>query len=173
MHGETTLKINTTMQRKITWMRCFELMNKLVLLLLIATMVIGCDDPLIDYDWETTTKVTFINETSEAILPVGGCDCKVPNILPNSELVYVHTQFEAGSSLSDKPNTNNLGIYIPCIFFYSNTQKCKESVEEKTTWENFRQIREFEFGFTYRFTEERKANAEPCSKEEAVVTCPF
>ncbi|QDH79262.1 hypothetical protein FKX85_09545 [Echinicola soli] len=136
-------------------------MNRIKWLILLACIT-NCNG-ISDYDWKTTTKITFINETSEIISVVGGGDCKESDILPNSTQQYVHKQLQSGNSKRDKPNLNNLSVFIPCSFFYGDTGKCETDVNTVEEWEDLKQTGELEFEFTFRFTEEKKEKAEECN----------
>lgn len=128
---------------------------------LIVFLVSACSRE-IDYEWTTTSKITFINETTSTIF-VKGNDCKSSNILPNKTLIYQHVQVHPGTSLNDKPNINNFEIFIPCTFFYGNTEKCESEVQGIDNYEYKKETRSLEFEFTFRFTEERKSMAKDCN----------
>ena len=116
----------------------------------------------VDYEWATTSEITFINETTSTIF-VKGDSCEISNILPNSSLIYQNIQYHPGSSLNDKPNINNFKIFIPCSFFYGNTEKCEPGVQDIENYEDKKEPRSLKFELTFRFTEERKVAAEPCN----------
>lgn len=120
---------------------------------------LGCGET--DFEWEYTTHITFINET-DYVIRTSDDLCDVPNILENSTLTYEHTEPHFGTKKSDQPNLDNIETFVPCVFFYGSTPKCETGVNEVENHENRKQIGEFEFEYTFRFTEERFQNAPQC-----------
>ena len=146
------------MEQEIIWMHYSKLGNKLIYIFL-TLMIVGCGRS--DFDWQTTTRITYINETSYTIF-VEGISCEVSDIQPNGTLLYEHIQLQSGTSKRDKPKLDNLGIFVPCAFFYGNTRKCEREVNVREAQENHKQIGELEFEYTFRFTEVRSQNATEC-----------
>ena len=131
-------------------------MNK-VLIYLVILVCIGCSGGQSDYDWEYITTITFINETM-----VSDISCEVPDIPAKSTLEYIHTQYYSANGKHDKPSLENIETFVPCNFYYGNTTKCEPGVNDVFERENRKQIGEFNFEFTFRFTDERFQNAEDC-----------
>lgn len=116
----------------------------------------------VDYEWKTISEITFINETTSTII-IKGNNCDSLMILPGDTLVYQNIQYHPGSSLNDKPSINNFEIFIPCDFFFDNTEKCEIMVQDIENYENVKEVESLVFELTFRFTEEKKAKAENCN----------
>ena len=153
------------MRQKIIWMRYLQLTNRLVMLLVFAT-VFGCGH---HYEWKYTITVRFINETDHIIYVKGvGVGCEIPDIPAHSTRNFVYELYYPGTSKHDKPNVDNFDTEFQCGFFYGDTGKCEGGVAEAKGVDDFsnredrEQTGEFSFKFTYRFTEERFQNAQEC-----------
>ena len=107
--------------------------------------------------------INFINETSDSIKSTEGCDLDIDS---GSSLT-----FEVKNNLGGKPNIDNfpVSIFSNCSMMYKdgNIFRCEKGIEDIKSYENRVQLASKEdtlvFEFTFRFTELKKANAEPCN----------
>ena len=140
-------------------MNCLQHMNNYLIIIAIFIFS-GCTDND-DFDWKYSTEVRFINETNY-IIRTTDISCEVPDIPANDIIVYEHVQFHSGTNKSDKPNLDNIELFVPCNFFYGDSFKCEEGINNIENQENREQTGELAFKFTFRFTEERFQKAEEC-----------
>lgn len=112
---------------------------------------------------ERQATINFINETSDSIKSTEGCDLDIDS---GSSLT-----FEVKNNLGGKPNIDNfpVSIFSNCSMMYKdgNIFRCEKGIEDIKSYENRLQLASKEdtlvFEFTFRFTELKKANAEPCN----------
>ena len=138
--------------------------SKIISVILLILFFIGCRHITAEPEWETKTKITFINETSESIRVEGSFDCEISDIAPHTTHIYTHTEFLRGSTSDDRPTVENLSIFVPCSFYYGDAGKCEAAISyrSKNKWENLLETADLEFEFTYRFSEIKKKNAISC-----------
>jgi len=137
-----------------------RLMNKLAVFLVFVS-VFGCDRGHTDYEWKYTTTVRFINETHHTI-HANGIGCEISDIPANDIVTVELITSHYGVKESDKPNLDNIEPIFYCAFLYGDTGKCEAGVNEIENHENRKQIGDFEFEYTFRFTEGRLQNAQEC-----------
>lgn len=122
-----------------------------------------------DYVWNAEMKVYFINEINDTIFTnlydyTSHLNCPFPYILPMETKRYFVTQEFYGSEKSDIPTIENIkDIRIDCEFFYGRTHNCERRIRNIENYEDRKEISPLVFEFTFRFTEEKKANAESCN----------
>ena len=160
----------------------------LVLLLGFFYIVFGCRE--VQYFSRVDYKAFYINETTDTIYMVGICFIHRANsfpstsgsrndtfeILPNATLIAEGNNVEiTGGRNASEPNTDNFNIILPtsCHIFYKNANQCdygrdEDGIVARTrffrieNYENRKEISPLNFEFTYRFTEEVKAEAGEC-----------
>jgi hypothetical protein len=134
-------------------------MNKMKFLILgiICTSLICCTQTETQYT--TSAKIYLINETSVVV--------KSDNILgyiiqPGETLI--HTESHT-NEYRERPSIDNYDPFATnnSLFIYANNSQCEYGLNRIENYENRIEISEFEFEFTFRFTEEKRENSEPCS----------
>ncbi len=134
----------------------------------------GCGET--DYIVRVDFTVFYINQTTDTIYMFGACpitgDTPIKTdtlqILPNDTLTLGMNDAE---TISSEPviNINDIRLNLSCHIFYKNANQCDDGVDEgigvrflrTRNYEN-REISQHNFEFTYRFTEEVKAEAGEC-----------
>lgn len=132
-------------------------MNKGFFLILISLFSCNPQD-IGDGNHKVQATIIYINQTSDSIISEEGCQ---RDIALNDTL-----RIEINERLGVKPNINNFPVSIFfCSMMYKdgNMLKCENKVEDIENYEDRKEISPLVFEFTFRFTEERKANAEPCN----------
>ena len=103
----------------------------------------------------------FINETDEAVL--SDSDGYADDIMPNDTLVVV---IEEETFSHKKPNKDNFGIFVSWSFIYKDGDNMlcdsEKLIWDISNYEDRKEVDNLVFEFTFRFTEERKAQAKPC-----------
>lgn len=149
------------------WICFFHPMNKLILIILINT---SCNPGSIDKEWDIKINLTFKNQSSHIIRTepaVNNSDfqCNIPNILQQEtyEYSFVQKYFSSKSSVK-KPSIDGINFFnkIYCSFFYGNSSKCSRKIRYAKNYINGTKINDYEFSFTYVFTEEEYNQAEDC-----------
>ncbi len=110
--------------------------------------------------YKTEATIYLINSTSDTILSEEGCN---RNIYPGDTLVL--QEMNNGES-SVRPNINNYHPFSKgyCDLFYDKSpEKCEIGIRRIENYEDRKEISPLVFEFTFRFTEEKKAKAEPCT----------
>ncbi|MGL1884937.1 MAG: hypothetical protein OCD76_00370 [Reichenbachiella sp.] len=129
------------------------------LLFTAITFLSACGEQ--DYEWDYSTEVTYINETADTIF-MSGNRCEFENILPKSTAFFEYVLPHAGTKKSDKPDINNVEPFVTCGFFYGSSDNCERNANDKESQEDWVQKGDFEFAYTFRFTQERADAATPC-----------
>jgi len=143
---------------KNIWIDFLKHMNKKKFLVLI--FIFSCNPPedIGDGNHSVQATIIFINQTSDSIISEEGCQ---RNIALNDSL-----KIEINERLGVKPNINNFPVSIFfCSMMYKDGDilKCENKVEDIENYEDRKEVTPLVFEFTFRFTEERKAAAEPCN----------
>ena len=134
-------------------------MNKIFILSFYLFCVSSCS---IDSGrlYKTQATIYLINNTPKIILSEEDCNS---DIYPGDTLVFQQSNH---LEYSEKPSNNN---YSPfpwgvCLFFYDKEKRiCESGLRNIENYDNRKEISPLVFEFTFRFTEERKANAVPCN----------
>ncbi len=138
----------------------------------------GCGET--DYIVRVDFTVFYINQTTDTIYMFGACpitgDTPIKTdtlqILPNDTLTLGMNDAE---TISSEPviNINDIRLNLSCHIFYKNANQCdygrdEDGIVARTrffrieNYENRKEISPLNFEFTYRFTEEVKAEAGEC-----------
>ncbi len=137
-------------------------------------MSFGCGE--IDRFVNISYRVFYVNETMDTICMIYACPISggavsgdTFQILPNNTLTFEEHDVEFASPA---PNVDNFPIDLSsCHIFYKNINQCDYGLNENLDRVRFRLIENYEdrreisplnFEFTYRFTEEVKAEAGEC-----------
>jgi hypothetical protein len=109
----------------------------------------------------TSATIFLINETD---VVVKSDDILGYIIQPGDTLIRTET---LTNDFSEKPNINN---YDPLavvegsrVFIYGNNSECEFGLTDIKNYEDRKEINPLVFEFTFRFTEEKKANSSPCN----------
>lgn len=136
-------------------------MNKFILTaIFIILLSNGCTQSERETLYNTKATIYLINETSDTVFSEDGCH---RNILMKDTLIIKEDLI---SVYSEKPSINN---YYPfskgfCHFFYDKEKIiCQEGLRNVENYVNRNEIAPLEFEFTFKFTEEKKKNSQPCN----------
>ena len=114
-------------------------------------------------------KVHFINKTNDTIYTnlhdyTSHLNCSFPYVLPLETKSYSFKQEFYGTRKSDIPKIESINyINVSCSFFYSKTHNCEKGIRDIKKYENRKEVNPLVFEFTFRFTEEKRKNSEPCN----------
>lgn len=124
----------------------------------IISLFIGCDCEdcgVKNGNYQTKAIIKFINETSNLVVSEVGCERDVE---PNGILI-----FEFNERLGTKPDVNNFPVsvfYCEMMYKDGDVFRCERGIEN---YEDRKEVSPLVFEYTFRFTEEKKAQAEPCN----------
>ena len=109
--------------------------------------------------YTTSATIYLINETN---VVVKSDDILGYIIQPGDTLIHTES---LTSEYSEKPNINNYDPFATnnSLFIYGDNSKCEYRLTRIENYENRKEISSLEFQFTFRFTEEKRENAEPCN----------
>ena len=109
--------------------------------------------------YTTSATIFLINNTSVVI--------KSDTILgyviqPGDTLIHRESY---ASEYNNKPSINNYSPFATnnSLFIYGNNSECELGLDTIENYENRKETSPLEFEFTFRFTEEKKANSSPCN----------
>ena len=152
------------MLQKKTWSNSLRRMSKTAMLICFSSIISlfkGCDCEDCggkDGNYQTKATIKFINETSNLVVSEVGCERDVE---PNGILI-----FEFDERLGTKPDINNFPVsvfYCEMMYKDGDILKCESGVENIENYEDRKEVSPLVFEFTFRFTDEKKAIAEPCN----------
>ena len=111
--------------------------------------------------YTTSATMYLINETSVVIK---SDDILGYVIQPRDTLIRNETHT---NEYSEKPDINNYDPFATHagsrIFMYGDNSQCELGLSNIENYEDRKETSPLEFEFTFRFTEEKKANSSPCN----------
>ncbi len=134
-------------------------MNKIFFLAIILFLVsLSCNEQE-EMRYTTSATIFLINETSVVV--------RSDNILgyviqPGETIVHKETYT---TEYINKPSIDNYNPFSKSnsLFVYGNNSQCEYGLNKIENYENKKEIAPLEFEFTFRFTENKRENAEPCN----------
>jgi hypothetical protein len=151
------------MIRKNIWIDFLKHMNKVKLYFACFTVALSfssCDCNDCKSLHVTTATIFLINETD---VVVESDEALGYVIHPGDTLTHTESNRIDG----DRPTADQYFLSFSQnnnrFFYNSNSSKCEMGVLNVKNYENRKEISELEFEFTFRFTEEKRQNSEPCN----------
>lgn len=156
-------------QQNLNWINSLSLMNKVII---IALLLLSCESQIERFE---TIDITFyyINDTIDTVSISGTCGFdefksrqnQSIDLLPGDTL-SLH-QKERKYTIPPNPSIDNITLYTggDCRVVYNN-KYCSGILDDFgniSHYESRKEVSPLVFEFTFRFTEERKANANPCN----------
>jgi hypothetical protein len=137
-------------------------MNKIQFLATcILIICFSCDTQDKGTVFTTSTTIFLINETN---VVVKSDDTLGYIIQPGDTLIRFET---FTNEYSERPNINNYDPFSVVegsrVFIYDNNSECEFGLNDINNYEERKEINPLIFEFTFRFTEEKKANSSPCN----------
>ena len=134
-------------------------MNNLkFLILILLTLCFGCSSECCLY--KPSAKIYLINESSSVVKTVDN-SCFEYEIQPGETLIHEES-FE--SEWSKKPTAKTYQPFSTCyLFYYVDNSKCEVGLRDIENYEDIKEVSDLNFELTFRFTDERKENAETCN----------
>ena len=119
---------------------------------------LGCGTSDIERRYTTKATIFLVNETSEIVKS----DSRFNYLIqPGETLVHSETY---SNEYSIKPTKDSYQPFPHSyLFFYGDGTKCEIGLRDIENYENRKEVEPLVFELTFRFTEERKANAENCN----------
>ena len=139
-------------------------MKQFILIANCFFLIVGCTD----YRWDATFTTIYVNETNDTIFTNlleqnTSLECPFDFIAPNKENQLSHKQTFQGSKKSEHPIKEDINyIGKKCRFYYGNTNKCEKGIFNISNYDEAKDLGGYNFEYTFRFTEEKKANADSC-----------
>lgn len=148
--------------RKNIWIGFLGHMNKVTLYFAcftVATFFLSCDCNDCDSRLYTTSATIYlINETSEVVKSGSAFNYVIQ---PGDTLVHKES---FTTQYSNKPTAKTYEPFPTFyLFYYGDGTKCEIGLTDIENYENVKEVESLVFELTFRFTEERKANAETCN----------
>ena len=132
---------------------------KILVLGIVLTCLHSCGQTLTETQYTTSATIFLINNTSVVI--------KSDTILgyviqPGDTLIHRESY---ASEYNNKPSINNYSPFATnnSLFIYGDNSECELGLNTIENYENRKETSPLEFEFTFRFTEEKKANSSPCN----------
>jgi len=149
-------------QQNLNWTNSLSLMNKVRLhisRLLVIFFFMSCDCNDCNSLYTTSATIFFINETSVVVRS----DNKLGYVIQPGETI-VHKESHT-NEYGKKPSISNYDPFATnnSLFLYENNSKCEYGLSNIENYENKKEVSPLEFEFTFRFTEEKRKNSEPCN----------
>lgn len=108
--------------------------------------------------YKTSATIYLINETSSVIRSESGLGYEI-----QSGETIIHEESEEGE-YSKRPTVDTYQPFSgEYVFYYIDESKCEVGLTDIENFENRKEVSPLHFELTFRFTEEKKANAEPCT----------
>mgnify|MGYP000046827434 FL=1 len=139
-------------------------MNKIKYLIALLVLCSSCGEKLIEEIFHTKATIYLINESSVIV--------KSDNTLnytlhPGERIIHK----ESNSLDGDRPNINQYFLSFlqknNTFTYNDDNSKCEKRIYDILSYENRKELAKVGdtliFEFTFRFTEEKKAQAEPCN----------
>ena len=112
--------------------------------------------------YKTSATIYLINETSSVVKSDG-----ILGYIIQPGDTLIHTE-SLTSEYSEKPSINNYDPFADSagsrIFIYGDNSQCEHGLLRIENYEDRKEISPLEFEFTFRFTDEKRANAIPCEQ---------
>lgn len=122
------------------------------------TLSVGCSSECCLY--KPSAKIYLINESSSVVKIVDN-SCFEYKMKPGETLIH-HESYE--TEYSKKPTVNDYRPFPDCYrFYYIDNSKCEVSLRDIENYENLKDVSDLNFELTFRFTDEKMENAEPCN----------
>ncbi|MFK7747089.1 MAG: hypothetical protein AB8B65_01730 [Kordia sp.] len=134
-------------------------MNNIKISIISISIVLFSACTQTETEYTTSATIYLINETN---VVVKSDDVLGYVIQPKDTLIHTESYT---SEYNNKPSIDNYDPFPPAgnIFIYGDNSQCERGIDKIENYENRREISELEFEFTFRFTEEKRENAEPCN----------
>ncbi|MEO9870370.1 MAG: hypothetical protein ABJQ69_03645 [Ekhidna sp.] len=131
---------------------------------LLTLCIVACGEVGLENELNLYVTGVFINETSEPM--IGGCvNPQDSVILPGDTLIREQGgNFQSSKKITFDNTAPSLFSRCPFEYVRGESRLCDEMMSDIINYENVKEIREGVFEMTFRFTEERKANAQPCDE---------
>ena len=133
--------------------------NKLFLAICIFTMCFSCNKGEEETRYTTSATIRLVNETSVVIK---SDDILGYVIQPGETLI--HTESHT-NECEEKPTIDTYDPFATnnTLFIYGDNSRCELGLNKIENYENRKGISSLKFEFTFRFTEEKQAQASPCN----------
>lgn len=135
-------------------------MNNLKLLITSISMVLlnACTQQT-ETEYTTSATIYLINETDVVVKSSTSFGYVIQ---PGDTLIHTESYT---SEYNNKPSIDNYDPFPPAsiVFIYVNNSQCEYGLRKIENYENRKEISPLEFEFTFRFTEEKRQNSEPCN----------
>jgi len=133
--------------------------NKLFLAICILIICFSCNKGEEETQYTTSATIYLVNETS---VVVKSDDILGYIIQPGETLI--HTESHT-NEYGKKPSIDSYDPFATnnSLFIYSDNSKCEIGLNDIGNYEDKKEINPLKFEFTFRFTEEKRANSEPCN----------
>ncbi|MEO9870368.1 MAG: hypothetical protein ABJQ69_03635 [Ekhidna sp.] len=131
---------------------------------LLTLCIVACGQVELENEFNLNVIGIFINETSEPM--IGGCvNPQDSIILPNDTLIWDQMGVNVQTNGDLTPDNFDPSIFWRCPFEYvdGDSRLCDDLMKDINNYENRKETKEGVFELTFRFTEERKANATSCN----------
>ena len=131
--------------------------KKLIFAFCTAMLCFGCEIQDGKKMFSASATIYLKNETSSVIRSESGLGYEI-----QSGEIVVHKESETMSLKRPTVDTYQpfSGEYV---FYYIDESKCEVGLTDIENYENRKEVSPLHFELTFRFTEEKKANAEPCT----------
>ena len=136
-------------------------MNNIKILIISISMVLlnACTLYITEPLYTTSATIYLINETD---VIVRSSESFGYEIQPGDTLIHTESYT---SIYKNRPSIDNYNPFPPAsiLFIYgNNNSQCEYGLRRIENYENRSEISPLEFEFTFRFTEEKRANSTPC-----------
>lgn len=129
-----------------------------IILLTLLTLCFGCSTECCLY--KTSAKIYLINQSSSVVKSVYD-RCFEYEIQPGDTLIH-NESFEG--EYSKRPTAKTYQPFQTCYLFkYLSNSKCEVGLRDIENFDNVKELSDLNFELTYRFTDEKKENAELCN----------
>lgn len=134
-------------------------MNSIFKLIIVISLCIsGCGKSTDHRLYTTKATIFLVNETNVVVKSDSPFDYVIQ---PGETLVHSETY---SNEYSNKPTEDSYQPFPHSyLFFYGDGTNCEIGLTDIENYENRKEVEPLVFELTFRFTEERKANAEPCN----------
>ena len=136
-------------------------MKKIVFLMISITILFVYSCTKSDTLYTTSATIYLINETNEVVK-----SDVFSNYIIQPGDTLIHTESHT-NEYDEKPSIDNYDPFALAdgsrVFIYGDSSQCEYGLSEIKNYENRKEIRELEFELTFRFTEEKRDNSEPCN----------
>ena len=128
------------------------------LIIAIALCVFGCGNGTDHQLYTTSAKIFLVNETSVVVKSYTPFDYVIQ---PGETRIHNESYT---SEYSERPTVDNYDPFpTSYLFFYGDGTKCEIGLTDIENYEDRKETSPLVFELTFRFTQERLANAEPCN----------